>query len=190
MKKFCAHILKVLLYIYLKTLRIHISGDEQVRQALIKGPLIFMVWHDSLLLTPLLQFVTKYRPIYILISKSRDGDIPSLLAASYKGVDVVRVKHTGRPSALKESCRLLHEGKSLIITPDGPRGPRHVIKGGMLYASEKEHVPVVHVTWSASREHTLSSWDKFRIPFPFSKIELQFEKWTQKSTDSTASMIV
>lgn len=176
MKQILVFFLKTLLHIYLKTLRVQISGEECVTQYLRKGPLIFMIWHDSLILTPLLRHLALYRPLQILISNSRDGEIPSKIAESYKNVFVVRVKHTARSQALTESCKLLRQGSSLLITPDGPRGPRRVMKQGLLFASKKENIPIVSVTWEASRFFELNSWDHFRIPLPFSKINLIYSE--------------
>ena len=174
MNKIAAFFLKILLHLYLKTLRVQVSGQETVSQTLKQGPVIFMIWHDSLLLTPLLMWTTTLRPLRLLISNSRDGDIPSLIAESYKNVSVVRVKHFARQSALIESCRLLRGGSSLLITPDGPRGPRRVMKEGILFASRKENVPIMPVTWEASKTFTLNSWDQFRIPLPFSRVDFHF----------------
>lgn len=176
MKKLIAFLLKIILHTYLKTLRIQVSGDDFIRRRLGEGPLIFMLWHDSLLLTPLFRWVGEYRPLKILISNSRDGEIPTYIASSYKNVSVLRVKHFARAQALVESCHQLRQGASLLITPDGPRGPRRVIKEGILFASKKENVPIVHVTWEASKLYTLNSWDQFRIPLPFSKINLLFSE--------------
>jgi lysophospholipid acyltransferase (LPLAT)-like uncharacterized protein len=71
---------------------------------------------------------------------------------------------------LLESCKVLESRESLLITSDGPRGPRHRIKPGALYACQKAQAAIIPVVYVASRQYTLSSWDKFKIPLPFSRV--------------------
>jgi hypothetical protein len=168
--------LTMVLGMYLKTLRLQIFGKDRTAKELSKNGTgsVFLVWHDSLLLTPFLKWTTALRPICVLISNSRDGDLASEIGRHYPNVTVVRVKHTSRAGALVETCKLLETGHSVLITPDGPRGPRHQIKSGALYACQKSGASIIPVVYVASHQRMLSSWDKFKIPLPFSKVLLSF----------------
>lgn len=165
-----------ILALYFKTLRIKVFGKEQTINQLSKQKTgcTFLFWHDSILLCPLIKWTTAFHPICLLISYSRDGDLAAEIGQQYPNVTVMRVKHSSRAGALLESCKLLESGQSLFITPDGPRGPRHQIKPGALYACQKANAPIIPIVYAASRQRTLSSWDRFKIPLPFSHIAFSF----------------
>lgn len=158
--------------LYLKTLRIQTKGRDRIQQELSSRSTgcVFLFWHDSILLSPLIEWAASFQPICLLVSNSSDGDIASEIGRQYRNIHVIRVKHTARAGALVESCKLLEERQSLFITPDGPRGPRHQIKPGALYACQKAGAAIIPVVYVASSEKTLSSWDRFKIPMPFSRV--------------------
>lgn len=167
-----AFVLTKIILLYIRTLRVEMIGKDRAIQELTtsdKG-CVFLFWHDSILLIPLLKWATACQPICILISYSRDGDIASEIGKQFRNVDVIRVKHTDRAGALVEGCRLLDNRHSLLITPDGPRGPRHQIKPGALFACQKSGASVIPIIYATTRQYTLSSWDRFRIPLPFSRV--------------------
>lgn len=65
----------------------------------------------------------------------------------------------------------LKEGKCVAITPDGPRGPNEVVQSGIIQLAHLAKLPILPVTWSASRcKRFEKSWDKFIVPLPFGKI--------------------
>ena len=55
------------------------------------------------------------------------------------------------------------------MTPDGPRGPRMRISDGIVQAAKLAGVPIFPLTYSSSRRRVFGSWDRFVLPFPFSK---------------------
>lgn len=59
---------------------------------------------------------------------------------------------------------------------DGPRGPRGVVKAGIIRMSQLSGVPIVPVYASVSRAWVLKSWDRFLIPKPFSTVTVRFDK--------------
>jgi hypothetical protein len=61
------------------------------------------------------------------------------------------------------------QGVSPSITPDGPKGPRFVFKPGAILLSQMSQRPMLPLAYAASRAW-LIAWDKFVIPWPFSKI--------------------
>jgi len=167
--------LKWLYRLYVLTLRITISGLENTEKALQESPsgAIFLLWHDSLIVSPLLDKLFKKHSLCALISKSRDGTIPSDFALQFN-FSVLRVGHKERAQALRICCNLLSQGTNLLITPDGPRGPRREIKPGALFAAKKAQAPLIPIVYKASREWRLKSWDRFRIPLPFSRVHITF----------------
>ena len=58
----------------------------------------------------------------------------------------------------------------MAITPDGPRGPRRVLKEGVVYLASRTGLPVVPVACTASRTFLIrGSWTDMVVPFPFGR---------------------
>lgn len=139
-------------------------------------PLVVAVWHNRILALPLCYewMCRARRPLTVLTSPSRDGGILAALVAQF-GIAAVRGSSSKRGvAALRELQAELALGRDVIITPDGPRGPRYQLNPGLVFLAQHSEVPVmvVHVDYSDYWE--LRSWDKFRIPKPFSKVKMRF----------------
>jgi hypothetical protein len=57
----------------------------------------------------------------------------------------------------------------LAITPDGPKGPRHQVKDGLVQLARLSGRPVVPMAFACSRGHRFQSWDRFLFPYPWGK---------------------
>ena len=66
--------------------------------------------------------------------------------------------------------KCIKEKKSIVITPDGPRGPKYKINSAIIRLASKLQVPIISMSFSSSKVKVLNSWDYFIIPLPFSKI--------------------
>jgi lysophospholipid acyltransferase (LPLAT)-like uncharacterized protein len=89
--------------------------------------------------------------------------------------------------------RLLREGWSTVISPDGPNGPAGALKKGVLHIAIESQVPVVPVRLRAQRAVRLRSWDKKPIPLPFSRIRIVFDEpvtVTKSSFDDAGEKLV
>lgn len=132
---------------------------------------IFALWHSYLLVASAVY--AKYglkRPLCGLVSASKDGAWLSALFG-WLGIRAVRGSSSWRGAqAMEELTAALNEGCDLAITPDGPRGPREVLKRGVMTLSRSTRTPIVSVAVSCARAWRLSSWDHFMIPKPFSTI--------------------
>jgi hypothetical protein len=77
--------------------------------------------------------------------------------------------------ALLMAMRTIESGKAntLAITPDGPRGPRHKFKRGAFIAARDLSLPLymLKIEYASCKE--LRSWDQFKIPFPFSRVNIE-----------------
>lgn len=139
-----------------------------------RGSLI-MLWHDSLLLIPHLRFRKRSmsgQRFALVVSQSRDGEAIAAVGKSYKGVSTIRVASSSRHQALKEMVDTLATHTHLLITPDGPNGPKHVIKPGVAFAAKATGSPVIPLTWRSSRTWHLPTWDRMRFPQPFSTVDV------------------
>lgn len=70
--------------------------------------------------------------------------------------------------ALKQVIDRLQEGYSTFINPDGPKGPAHVMKDGVLIMSLKTDTPIIPISFQVCGNWRLPSWDGKRYP-PFFK---------------------
>jgi lysophospholipid acyltransferase (LPLAT)-like uncharacterized protein len=66
--------------------------------------------------------------------------------------------------AVRELVERLKAGTRIVITPDGPRGPRHAANPGPAWIARATGFPIVPVGLAADRAWHLSSWDRFTIP--------------------------
>ena len=80
----------------------------------------------------------------------------------------------GGAKVLREAKRVLSEGDIIVMTPDGPRGPRMRAQPGIAYLSGSVGVPVVPITFATRRERILGSWDRFKLVWPFASGVLAF----------------
>lgn len=62
----------------------------------------------------------------------------------------------------------------MAITPDGPRGPARVVQGGIMAMAKKTGAALVPVGISARPRTLVNSWDKYMLPWIFSKAVLVF----------------
>jgi hypothetical protein len=105
-----------------------------------------------------------------MISDHFDGSLIAYTLSKF-GFGTVRGSSTRNAAkALIASIRELKAGSDLGITPDGPKGPRHVVADGIVVMAQKASVPIVLVEIKPSASWQLNSWDKFVIPKPFGTI--------------------
>ena len=76
----------------------------------------------------------------------------------------------GGAKAAKAMVRLLRKGHPAAITPDGPRGPWRELQGGVLSISAMSGAPLVPYHHEADRQWIFTSWDRHRVPKPFSTV--------------------
>jgi lysophospholipid acyltransferase (LPLAT)-like uncharacterized protein len=165
-----------LMHLFLLSCRFRFHGLERfMKVASQRQGSLVMLWHDSLLLVPHLRFRRRSlgsQRFALVISQSRDGEALDAVGKSYKGVSTIRVAASARHQALKEMVDTLSTNTHLLITPDGPNGPKHEIKPGVAFAAKATGAPVFPLLWRSSRTFHLPTWDKMRFPKPFSKVDV------------------
>jgi lysophospholipid acyltransferase (LPLAT)-like uncharacterized protein len=136
-----------------------------------RTPMIYAVWHGRILLLP---YLYGHRGSHVLASRSRDGELVTRWIRRF-GLDPVRGSSTrGGGEALRVLTRALRAGREVVVVPDGPRGPREVLKPGVIALARLSGAPIVPMAVGASREWRLRSWDEFRIPRPFARCVVRF----------------
>jgi len=134
--------------------------------------IIAITWHNRLMFI-CTSFPRRLRiNSAAVISASRDGQY---LADFLKFFEVAAIRGSSSrrgANAMLSAIRHIEENHTVIFTPDGPRGPKYVIKSGPVAVASKTGGRVVPFVINASRYWQLKSWDGFQIPKPFAKLTL------------------
>ena len=152
---------------YYTTVRI-VEGPE-LRARMLRQPRpagIYAFWHSHQL-----SALWHFRRVGagILISASKDGEYIARVARSVGFTPLRGSSSRLGAVGLKALIEFARSGRPVAITPDGPRGPRHSIGPGVLVMAQKSGYPIVPFAVGLSSFWELPSWDRFRIPKPFSR---------------------
>ncbi|MCA9064387.1 MAG: lysophospholipid acyltransferase family protein [Planctomycetaceae bacterium] len=129
---------------------------------------VFCMWHDTIVMA---VFAGKTRHLSGLISQHRDG---GYLADSVRIAGIYPVRGSSSRGGAQAIAQLLDRPDlHLAITPDGPRGPRHELKDGLLYLASRSHRPIIPTALAADRYWSVpGGWSTMTIPKPFSRCVL------------------
>ena len=170
-----------------------LSKDVEEKDGWVSPPgLIGLVWHQRLFTLATSFPDTGFKT---LVSPHADGE---MLAKIVEGIghDAIRGSTTRRSvAAIRELIRTNKEYVRIGITPDGPRGPPRRIQQGAIYLASKTGLPILITGIGLAKSWTFNSWDRFKLPKPFSRILLhmgdlieippdlnrkEIEEWRQK----------
>lgn len=148
-------------------------GEDNVGRFLAAGSVIApCFWHQHLILGNMLirERIRAGFEACFLISASVDGDVPARIAKSW-GAEVIRgsANNTGA-LVLRDMQRVFKRGVSVVSVADGPNGPQHEFKAGVVLMARVVGVPMVPIGFAADRAWYLDRWDRFMIPKPFARI--------------------
>jgi len=131
---------------------------------------IYAIWHANILPA---VYVYRSEKIAILVSPHRDGELANRILQSM-GYHTVRGATDDQ--AVPALLRILKLNNiSIAITPDGPRGPRHVVKSGVVKLAKWLKIPIVPISVECRPCYRLSSWDRFLLPIPFARCIIKEE---------------
>lgn len=152
-----------------RTLKLRFTeADPSVNPYTGDGPaVIYSVWHDAACY-PI--FAGRHQRTVALVSKHQDG---SLLASGLAMCDIGLVRGSSSragASAMREMIDLPAD-RNIVMTPDGPRGPRRRTKLGMVFLAAHTGRPIVPTGFAATRDWKIpGSWTNLSIPKPFSTV--------------------
>ncbi len=130
------------------------------------GPLLIALWHGDFF--PIFKYAS-HSGTYIFVSRSPDGEILARVAEA-AGFRTVRGSPTrGATKAMIELVRVVRGGADAAVAVDGPKGPRLVVKAGIVLLAKMTGCPIVPVGAALSRYKQFASWDQFRMPLPFAR---------------------
>lgn len=172
-----------LLSALLDSCRVEQQGTENFERFHREGkPVVFVLWHGRLLPC---TYWNRHQRLVTLVSQHRDGEYIARIVEKW-GYTAVRGSSSRRAAgALRDLVRYVRAGRSLAVTPDGPRGPRAVMKPGALLAAQLSGAPVIPAAGGASRGWWFGSWDRFLVPKPFARVRLAYGEpvWIPRDAD-------
>jgi lysophospholipid acyltransferase (LPLAT)-like uncharacterized protein len=128
---------------------------------------LFSVWHDSLLM-PL--FLGRQPRTVALVGMHQDG---TFLKHSLAALGIPAVRGSSSRGGAEAVSQLLsnHAEDHIVVTPDGPRGPRRRMKPGIAFLASRTGKPVVATAFACRKFWSVGSgWTSLAIPRPWTTI--------------------
>lgn len=134
---------------------------------------IAVTWHSELLITPqVYRHLRKKQKTSAIISQHYDGE---LIAKTLGFLHVTPLRGSskrGAKAVLIAAINAIKDNFSVMITPDGPKGPRYSMSDGAVALALRSNLPIMAVNYQANRYWQLKSWDQFVIPKPFTQLDI------------------
>ncbi len=157
-------------YWYTSKKNFHVANEITQEQSIV------ICWHGELLMSPqAYRHFHKKQLASGIISRHFDGEMIARVLMYFSIVPLRGSSSRGAKQVLLEAFRALKKGDDLLVTPDGPRGPRHTISDGAVALAHKAKAPVLMVNYVPRSYWELGSWDQFVIPKPFTTIDFYLE---------------
>jgi lysophospholipid acyltransferase (LPLAT)-like uncharacterized protein len=127
---------------------------------------IGVFWHGRLLMMPLIY---RGKKLSVLVSPHRDGQIVGKVLQRFGFGTILGSTYRKGFSAFKQMIKAHQNGSDICIVPDGPRGPRQQVQLGVIELAKRVKKPIVPVSFGTSKGIFFDTWDRFLLPYPFSK---------------------
>lgn len=148
-----------------RTLRIKNVG------AIPKGKVIYAFWHSDFF--PLI-YANRFKNIAVLVSTHKDGEY---LSKVIEPLGYRAIRGSSDDGGKKGALQILKSNEDgIAIAPDGPKGPVKQVKEGVVKIAQLTKLPIVPVGVWMSNPIIFGSWDRFKIPLPFSKCIIYWGK--------------
>jgi lysophospholipid acyltransferase (LPLAT)-like uncharacterized protein len=178
-----ARLLSLYLELALRSTRWRFEGRAHLAPFLSGGAVIVAAWHERLPLIPAMWVNERHahpgRPVAALASRHRDGRFLGTILTRF-GVRIIhgsteqvkgatRRRDRGGAAGIRVLLAALKDGAAVVITPDGPRGPRRVAAPGVAQLAALGEAPVLAASGQVRWGITLRSWDRMVLPLPFGR---------------------
>jgi lysophospholipid acyltransferase (LPLAT)-like uncharacterized protein len=151
-----------LIRLWMGTLRYQVAnlGDDEHPADVRARRFLYAFWHEAML------FPTAFRAkVHILISHHADGE---LIAQTCRHLGAKVVRGSSNRGGAQALLQLFTISKSthLLVTPDGPRGPRRRVQLGLIFLASHTGLPVIPCGVAYRQAWRARSWDRFAVPRP------------------------
>jgi lysophospholipid acyltransferase (LPLAT)-like uncharacterized protein len=147
--------------------RLEVRGAEAFEAQLRAGPAILVLWHGRMLPASALF---RDRGFAVLVSPSGDGELAVGVLKRLGCLAFRGSTSRGGSRALRVLADHLAAGRTVGMTPDGPRGPRHTFRVGAPWLARETGAPIITLAFATDSAWRLRSWDRFAVPKPRARV--------------------
>ncbi|WP_084185386.1 lysophospholipid acyltransferase family protein [Desulfonatronum thiodismutans] len=168
-----------------RTLRFSQEGLEDVEGMRREVPMVVPIWHDELF--PLI-YLHRNQGAVAVVSQSRDGEFLSQVLTRF-GIQLARgsSRRGGVAALIAARKEMRARNADVVVTVDGPRGPRHKVKEGVVYLASKAGAPLIPLRVFMSRSFVFQkAWDKFQLPWPGARCRVVYGRPYRVPAEMTA----
>jgi lysophospholipid acyltransferase (LPLAT)-like uncharacterized protein len=158
-----------------RTARYQIEGLEHLERAHAAGrPLIVAAWHGMTMM--LFGFLDTHQDFKQYLGIVPDDPRGAVLSAWMQraGGDIFAISMEATSMVagrrLLALIRQMKQGKHLCLNPDGPDGPTHEPKKGVVFIARKAGALIIPTGAYTATGYRIPRWDQYTVPFPFSRI--------------------
>jgi lysophospholipid acyltransferase (LPLAT)-like uncharacterized protein len=162
--------------LYLSSIRLKVVNKDTLRKHLEKGgKAIGCFWHQRFF--GAIGYAKRFSIFSpsVIISNSRDGKIIAQVALRLGFRPIRGSSSRGGKEALAAIVQDLAQNTCVAHAVDEPRGPKGVVKAGLVRMAQLSRATIFQIHISVDRAWIMNSWDRFLIPKPFSRILIRWE---------------
>ena len=131
-----------------------------------KKPLIILMWHNQIIGIPYSWKLKK--KVYNIVSDHPDSQLSRKIQKRFGFISLER--SSKKPTnILRKIIEIGKNNDCIFITPDAPHGPANEINSNIYNLVKKLDANVISLTFKTNKKIIVKTWDKLRIPMPFSK---------------------
>lgn len=161
--------------------RLETFGREHWERAYARPGMLATLWHGRMVLGMPAQ---AERGMCALVSPSDDGQLVLPLLERFGYTWVLGSSNKNPARAVREIVERLQAGARIVITPDGPRGPRHSANPGPAWIARETGFPILPVGCATDRAWHLKSWDRFTIPKWRARVVVSYAEPIEVASDA------
>ncbi len=145
----------------------HVNRSH-LTDALKKSPRpILITWHEQLTAFPVIMGL--FNSFSVLCSPHSDGRVIGYILRRFGHRAIWGSSNRQPTAALRALVREVKEGRAIAISPDGPRGPAHILAPGAISLAMMTGAPIVPAVWRSRRQWRAGGWDRMRFMKPFGR---------------------
>jgi lysophospholipid acyltransferase (LPLAT)-like uncharacterized protein len=128
---------------------------------------LYCVWHDQIATT---VFFGRPKHSAGLVSRHQDG---SYLADAMQIAGIVPIRGSSKRGGAQAVRQMLEAARELhiVITPDGPRGPRRQLKDGIVFLASHSGRSIIPAAYACRNGWRIrGNWTDLLLPKPFTTV--------------------
>lgn len=155
-------------------------GFEEMDRLVAGGePVIVVLWHQRLLMTPWF-FPVHLGPVCSITSSARAGSMAGLIQTKFGFQTVAMSSHKRHVALSRAVLGKIRDGVSIGIAADGPRGPERQMSTVPLVWARSSGKRVFLVSFSAEKMRETGTWDRMLLPAPWNRGVILCREWARE----------